>query len=316
MAARGVDNKQPGLPPSRREFGNGNSSGNKAARAIIFAGGRGTRLAPYTSVLPKPLMPIGERSILELVIAQLADCGIGDVTLCVGYLSHLIEAVIGDGATHGVDIKYVREEEALGTAAPLRLVDGLDETFIAMNGDVLTTLDYDELLRHHRESGSIVTIATRERPIQIDYGVLQLRANGDQVYKYIEKPHRTSTVSMGIYVLEPEALAYIPSEGPFDFPDLVKALLGAGERVSALRFDGLWFDIGRRDDYEQAVTSWLENEANGNNGHITAHNNGRHANGRNNGNAGRQPFNDEAIVELALDGDSPRLRKKDNDGTE
>src|ERR1051326_4038141 len=123
-----------------------------AARAIIFAGGRGTRLAPYTSVLPKPLMPIGDRSILELVINQLSQCGIDDVTLCVGYLSHLIEAVIGDGAAHGVGIRYVREEEALGTAAPLRLVDGLDDTFIAMNGDVLTTLDYAELVRHHRRS--------------------------------------------------------------------------------------------------------------------------------------------------------------------
>src|SRR5215211_4732389 len=103
------------------------------ARAIIFAGGRGTRLAPYTSVLPKPLMPIGDRSILELVINQLSRSGIADVTLCVGYLSHLIEAVIGDGAAHGVEIRYVREEKALGTAAPLRLVEGLDETFIAMN---------------------------------------------------------------------------------------------------------------------------------------------------------------------------------------
>jgi NDP-sugar pyrophosphorylase family protein len=306
MAARRTEDKRPGLPLSARELRAANGNGNGATRAVIFAGGRGTRLAPYTSVLPKPLMPIGDRSILELVINQLSECGIEDLTLCVGYLSHLIEAVIGDGATHGVDIKYVREEEALGTAAPLRLVDGLDDTFIAMNGDVLTTLDYDELLRHHRDSGSIVTIATRERPIQIDYGVLHLRAKGDQVYKYIEKPQRTSTVSMGIYVLEPEALAYIPSEGHFDFPDLVKALLRAGERVSALRFEGLWFDIGRRDDYEQAVTSWLENAANGN-GHGGAHSNGngngKHANG--NGNGGGQTFNEEAVVELALDGDSP-----------
>jgi NDP-sugar pyrophosphorylase family protein len=293
---------------------NGKSNGkDQAVRAIIFAGGRGTRLAPYTSVLPKPLMPIGERPILELVIAQLAESGIADVTLCVGYLSHLIEAVIGDGETHGVNIEYVREEEALGTAAPLRLVEDLDTTFIAMNGDVLTTLDYEELLRHHRASGSMVTIATRERPIQIDYGVLHLRANGDEVYKYIEKPRRMSTVSMGIYVVEPEALAYIPAEGHFDFPDLVKALLRAGERVSALRFDGLWFDIGRRDDYEEAVSSWLENAGNGNgNGHHpTAYTNGNgngngsHVNGHMNGNGGGQPFNEEAVVELALDGDSP-----------
>jgi NDP-sugar pyrophosphorylase family protein len=302
MASRGVSNSR----ASRNGNSHRNGNGKAAARAIIFAGGRGTRLAPYTSVLPKPLMPIGERSILELVIAQLAECGIGDVTLCVGYLSHLIEAVIGDGDTHGVKIDYVREEEALGTAAPLRLVEGLEDTFIAMNGDVLTTLDYEELLRHHHDSGSIVTIATRERPINIDYGVLHLRANGDEVYKYIEKPQRMSTVSMGIYVLEPEALEYIPPEGHFDFPDLVKALLRAGERVSALRFDGLWFDIGRRDDYEQAVTSWLENAANGNgngNGYSAANGNGNgaHANGHRNGGSGK-PFNEKAVVGLALDG--------------
>jgi NDP-sugar pyrophosphorylase family protein len=274
MATRRLDNNGNGTRPSRDASPSNNGNENARVRAIIFAGGRGTRLAPFTSILPKPLMPIGDRAILELVIGQLAECGISDVTLCVGYLSHLIEAVVGDGAAHGVDVKYVREEEALGTAAPLRLVEGLSDTFIAMNGDVLTTLDYGDLLRHHRESGSIVTIATRERPIQIDYGVLHVRASGDRVYKYIEKPQRTSIVSMGIYVLEPEALAYIPPEGYFDFPDLVKALLRAREPVSALRFDGLWFDIGRRDDYEEAVTAWLASL--GQNGNGNGDGNGKH----------------------------------------
>jgi NDP-sugar pyrophosphorylase family protein len=275
MGATGSDNGYDVLAHVARPLnGNGaalNGSGHDAqgARAIILAGGRGTRLAPFTSVLPKPLMPIGDRSILELVISQLSESGVADVTLCVGYLSHLIEAVVGDGSTHGVNVTYVREQEALGTAAPLRLVEGLDETFFAMNGDVLTTLDFGELLRHHRQSGSIVTIATRERPIQIDYGVLHLRPTGDRVYKYTEKPKTISTVSMGIYVLEPEALEYIPPEGHFDFPDLVKALLRARQPVGALRFDGLWFDIGRRDDYEEAATAWLQAtiERNGN-GHV------------------------------------------------
>jgi NDP-sugar pyrophosphorylase family protein len=275
MGAPGSNNGNGSAQLQRTYNANGNGTGGAypPARAIIFAGGRGTRLAPFTSVLPKPLMPVGDRSILELVINQLADCGIADVTLCVGYLSHLIEAVVGDGEAHGVKIAYVREEEALGTAAPLRLVEGLDSTFIAMNGDVLTTLDYEELLRHHRESGSIVTIATRERPIQIDYGVLHIGKAGGRVYKYQEKPQKTSTVSMGIYVLEPEALSYIPPEGYFDFPDLVQALLRAREPISALRFDGLWFDIGRRDDYEQAVAAWLEAAA-GQNGHGNGNGNG------------------------------------------
>jgi NDP-mannose synthase len=230
----------------------------RGVQAVVFAGGRGTRLAPYTSVLPKPLMPIGERSILELVLGQLASCRITDVTLCVGYLSHLIEAVLENRPADGVRIRYVHEQEALGTAAPLRHVPALDRTFIAMNGDVLTTLDYGALVRSHRRSGNMLTIATRERPIQIDYGVLQLGSNGrkNRVDAYLEKPKMNSTVSMGIYVLEPDALEYIPPTGRFDFPDLVHALLQSGEQVGAYRYNGLWFDIGRREDYEQAVSAW------------------------------------------------------------
>jgi len=229
-------------------------------KAVVLAGGKGTRLAPYTSVLPKPLMPIGDRSILELVIGRFATFGITDVTLCVGHLSHLIEAVLDSRREDGVLIRFVREEEALGTAAPLRLVEGLDRTFIMMNGDVLTTLPFDGFIRHHRRNRNALTIATRERRIQIDYGVLHLGENGrrNQVAKYVEKPQMTSVVSMGIYALEPEALKYIPANGYFDFPDLVQALLRAGEKVGAYRYEGLWFDIGRRDDYEEAVAAWSE----------------------------------------------------------
>jgi len=229
-------------------------------RAVVLAGGKGTRLAPYTSVLPKPLMPIGDRSILELVIGQLRDCGVTDVSLCVGYLSHLIRAVLDNSRQDGVSISYVQEEEALGTAAPLRLVDGLNSTFIAMNGDVLTTLDYKDLVRQHRRDRNLLTIATRARPIQIDYGVLHLGTNGNsnRVKRYVEKPKMTSTVSMGIYVIEPRALSYIPQTGYFDFPELVHALLAADERVGAYKYEGMWFDIGRRDDYERAVSAWID----------------------------------------------------------
>ena len=229
-------------------------------KAVVLAGGKGTRLAPYTSILPKPLMPIGDRSILELVIGRFATFGITDVTLCVGYLSHLIEAVLENRRDDEVKIRFVKEEEALGTAAPLRLVEGLDRTFIAMNGDVLTTLPFDGFIRHHRRHHNVLTIATRERRIQIDYGVLHLGDNGrrTRVAKYVEKPQMTSVVSMGIYALEPEALQYIPASGYFDFPDLVQALLNAGEPVGAYRYDGLWFDIGRRDDYEEAVEAWSD----------------------------------------------------------
>jgi NDP-sugar pyrophosphorylase family protein len=207
-------------------------------------------------------MPIGDQAILEIVIGQLKNSGISDVTLCVGYLSHLIRAVIGDKTTSGVDITYVLERDPLGTAAPLRLVPDLDSTFIVMNGDVLTTLDFNHMLNVHYEQGNLVTIASHQRLIKIDYGVLNLGLNGsaNRVLEYVEKPEMTSAVSMGIYVLEPEAIRYIPETGYFDFPDLVRALLAADEPVGAYLFDGLWFDIGRRDDYERAASAWLGDE--------------------------------------------------------
>jgi NDP-sugar pyrophosphorylase family protein len=224
---------------------------------VILAGGRGTRLLPYTSVLPKPLMPVGDQSILEIVVGQLADCGVRSVHLCVGYLAHLIRAVFDHRAPRDVAITYVYEDDALGTAAPLRLVDGLDRTFIAMNGDVLTTLDYRELVADHREQGNILTIATHNRSIKIDYGMLHLDVAA-RVQAFEEKPEIVSPVSMGVYVMEPEILAYIPESGRFDIPELVQALLARGEPVGAHRHSGMWFDIGRTDDYEQAVAAWAE----------------------------------------------------------
>ena len=238
-------------------------SGAGSTRAVILAGGRGTRLAPYTSVLPKPLMPVGDRAILELVVDQLEACGITDITFSVGYLSHLIRAVFDNRDNGGVDIRYVHEPSALGTAGPLRLVEGLDDTFVVMNGDVLTTIDYRELVRYHREHGNAFTIATRERAIKMDYGVLHLDGKIDptgklrRIVAYEEKPEILSTVSMGIYVLEPEVLDLIPREGPFDVPDLVHAALERGLPCGAYRYDGLWFDIGRQEDYEQAVATWF-----------------------------------------------------------
>jgi NDP-mannose synthase len=223
---------------------------------VILAGGRGTRLAPYTSVLPKPLMPVGEQSILEIVVDQLAACGARKVNLCVGYLAHLIRAVFDHRSRPDVTINYVHEEDALGTAAPLRLVDALDRTFITMNGDVLTTLDYRDLLRYHREQGNVLTIATHSRSIKIDYGMLDLDLEA-RVRGFEEKPEIVSPVSMGIYVMEPEVLEYIPLATKFDFPDLVQTLLRSGKRVGAYRYGGVWFDIGRADDYQEAVSTWM-----------------------------------------------------------
>lgn len=232
-----------------------------STRAVILAGGRGTRLAPYTSVLPKPLMPVGDCSILEIVLGQLATSGVKDITLCVGYLSHLIRAVLNDHASSGLRIEYVHEEEPLGTAGPLKLVEGLDDTFLVMNGDVLTTLDYRDLVRHHRECDSVLTVATQERKVKIDYGIVHTDED-NRLVGFEEKPEISAAVSMGVYVMEPEVLDYVRGEH-MDFPELVEALTGDGARVMTYPYDGLWFDIGRHDDFQLAVTAWAES-VNGN----------------------------------------------------
>ncbi|MGZ4334116.1 MAG: sugar phosphate nucleotidyltransferase [Gaiellaceae bacterium] len=232
---------------------------DSAVRAVILAGGRGTRLAPYTSILPKPLMPIGDRAILELVVDRLAACGITDITVSVGHLAHLIRAVFDNGAHRGVNIEYVHEDVELGTAGPLRLVDGLDETFLVTNGDVLTTLDYGALVESHREAGNIMTIAAHRRVVKLDYGVLHV-ADGQPastVTGFDEKPELSELVSMGVYVLEPDVLELIPKGARFDVPELVRDLLSRNLRVGTLLHPGVWFDIGRHEDYEAAVQTWL-----------------------------------------------------------
>ena len=259
-----------GAPPTARRVGSGSPRANapvgddslNSTRAVVLAGGRGTRLAPYTSVLPKPLMPIGERAILEIVVEQLEAHGIKDITFCVGYLSHLIRTVFDNRANGHVNISYAQEEGLLGTAGPLRLVDGLEQSFIVMNGDVLTTLDYRDLVRHHREAGNAITIATRERTIKIDYGVLGVENTPTpaRIIRFEEKPEVRSIVSMGVYVFEPWVLEYVPPGEHYDFPELVQSLLIHGERVGAYPFDGPWFDIGREGDYVRAVDAWTKGD--------------------------------------------------------
>jgi len=236
-------------------------------RAVVLAGGKGTRLAPYTSILPKPLMPIGEKAILEIIIDQLAAQRFAEVILCVGYLSHLIRSVIEQRADDNVSIRYVHELAAQGTAGPLRGIDGLDDTFIVMNGDVLTTLDYGEFVRAHEESGNALTIGTVKRTTKVNYGVLHLDGSFDpsvrRVTAYEEKPEFVSMVSMGVYAVAPHVLDYVPPEGYFDFPDLVQTLLEADQQVGSYVYDGAWFDIGRHEDYEVAVDAWPRLTANG-----------------------------------------------------
>lgn len=223
-------------------------------RAVILAGGRGTRLQPYTSVLPKPLVPVGDLPILEIIIHQLTRAGFSPITLTLGYLGELIRAFVANRkslASRG-DITFVQEETPTGTAGSLKLVTGLSDTFLVMNGDILTSLDYPRLLEFHRASGAILTIATHRKNLQIDLGVLQLDPGQTRVRGYDEKPSFTFPVSMGIYVYEPAALDYIPADQYFDFPTLVLRLLAAGEEVACYLEDCIWLDLGRPEDLAHA----------------------------------------------------------------
>ena len=227
-------------------------------RAVILAGGRGTRLQPYTTVLPKPLVPVGDRPILERILDQLAAAGIMDVDLCVAHLGELIRAYFNEsGATPaGMTLRWHWEDEPLGTAGALRVVPDLSGTFLAMNGDVFTNLDYGALIDYHRERDAALTVAMHPRRVEIDLGVIE---NSDGfVSGYREKPSLDYEVSMGIYVYDARALGYLP-DGPCQFPELVERLLAAGEPVAAYPAnDTEWFDIGTLGELERATARLTE----------------------------------------------------------
>lgn len=220
-------------------------------KAIVLAGGRGTRLAPYRLMFPKPLLPIVDMPILEIVIRQLKRFGFDDITLAVGHLGKLLMAYFDDGSRFGVHITYSIEEHPLGTAGTLALIDDLDTPFLVMNGDVLTNLDMGALYRYHQEQQASTTIAMHKRSVKIDLGVIQ--TDGDhRISGYNEKPIYQYHVSMGIYIFEPRVMTYIPSGIHMNFPDLVLRLIAAKEKVMGFHYEGYWLDIGRPDDYAQA----------------------------------------------------------------
>jgi NDP-mannose synthase len=221
-------------------------------RAVILAGGKGTRLAPYTTVIPKPLVPVGNRPILAIVLDQLARYGFERIDVSVGHLGDLIKAYFDEiGAPEGVDLRYTWEREPLGTAGALRLVDGLDEPFLAMNADVLTTLDYGKLMKAHTSGDAPLTIATHRQDVTMELGVIE--SENGLVTGYLEKPEMHFDVSMGVYAYDPRALDFIPADRHFDFPDVVLALLDASEEVRTFVSDAPWFDIGTHDSHEAAM---------------------------------------------------------------
>ena len=221
-------------------------------RAVILAGGRGTRLRPYTVVLPKPLMPIGDYPILEVVIRQLAHDGFDHITMAVNHQAELIRAFFGDGSKWNLRIDYSLEEKPLGTIGPLRLIPDLPPHFLVMNGDVLTDIDFTEFHRAHTDANRLFTISSYEREQNVDFGVL---VSGDDglLRDFKEKPTSIFEVSMGVYMVSREIIPLIPIGQPYGFDDLMHDLLRAKRLVHVSRFGGYWLDIGRPDDYMKAI---------------------------------------------------------------
>jgi NDP-sugar pyrophosphorylase family protein len=219
--------------------------------AVVLAGGEGTRLHPYTTVFPKPLMPVGGVPILEILLRHLCRCGVTDVILTTGYLAYLIEGYFGHGSQFDLNIDYLHEDEPLGTAGPLaRLAGRLQNDFLVVNGDLLTDLDFSRLMRHHRDTGAAVTVSTYHKTEKINLGVLRITDTG-RVLRYDEKPTLDFEVSMGVYAMTPEILHRIP-ETFYDMPTLISDLLTDHVHVASYRHTRTWLDIGCPDDYHRA----------------------------------------------------------------
>ncbi|MGG5817785.1 nucleotidyltransferase family protein [Falsiroseomonas sp. HW251] len=227
-------------------------------KAVIQCGGKGTRLRPYTMVLPKPLMPVASKPVLELLLSWLRRNNIRDVYITTGYLGHLIKSFCKDGEQWNLRIRYTEEREPLGTIGPLcMLKDELDEPFMVINGDVLTDLSLSSFAEYHRRQGNLVTVATKLRRTKTEFGVIE--QTGGRIKSFKEKPVLTNLVSMGIYCMDPGVLSYIPMGLPFGFDDLILCLLAEGVPTGTFLHDGLWLDIGRIEDFQTAQSlEWDE----------------------------------------------------------
>ena len=225
--------------------------------AVIQAGGKGTRLQPYTFIMPKPLMPVGGLPVLEILLKWLRRWGVKRTFVTVGYLGHLIRSLCGNGNGWGMEISFSQEPEPLGTVGGLRLLkDQLDETFLTVNGDLITDLDLNDFVYHHKRCGGLLTIAVTEKNIKVDLGVLESLEG--VVTNFREKPVMRFEVSMGIYCMEPEIIDLIPQGVPFGFDDLVHEMLRQHSPVHVYKHKGLWMDIGREEDFRHAQSYFLK----------------------------------------------------------
>jgi NDP-sugar pyrophosphorylase family protein len=218
--------------------------------AVIMAGGFGARLRPLTDNLPKPLLPIGERPIMELTVEQLRDAGIRRLYVTTHYLPEKIMDHFGDGRSFGIKITYVREDNPLGTAGALGLIEKTDQSLLLINGDIITKLDFRAMWAFHRVNKAALTVAVRQHELQVPYGVME--SEGIYLRQVREKPRFSFLVNAGIYLLEPVALGYIPAGERFDMTDLMQSMLHNRQMIANFPIPGYWLDVGRHADYKQA----------------------------------------------------------------
>jgi NDP-sugar pyrophosphorylase family protein len=228
-------------------------------RAVILAGGKGTRLKPYTISLPKPLVPVGEMPIIEIIIRQLAKSGFNHVTITVNHMAEIIRAYCGDGTKWGITIDYSLEDKPLSTMGPLKLIHDLPENFLVMNGDVLTDLDFGKFYNEHVENENIFTVSAYTRDQKVDYGVLEIGSD-NKLVNFVEKPTNQYNVSMGVYMANKKILDYIPENQLYGFDHLMIDLIKFQHPATVKVHDGYWLDIGRPDDYEKACNDFEENK--------------------------------------------------------
>ncbi len=228
-------------------------------QAIILAGGKGTRLKPYTTILPKPLVPVGEYPILEIVVRQLKHAGFSEVIISTGYLAQLIEAYFGNGKKWDIDIKYVCEEKPLNTAGALKLIKNLKDNFLVMNGDILTDMNFAEIMRLHLKNRPHATIATARRKMHSEFGVLEIDSSGF-LKNYTEKPIHQYIVSTGVYTLSRVTVDLIQNNEVIGMPELFIRLISEGKKVLCHESEASWLDIGRVQDFEMAQEEFAQNK--------------------------------------------------------
>lgn len=219
--------------------------------AIILCGGKGSRLRPFTNIIPKPLMPVGDYSVLEIIVKQLKNFKFDKITLCIGYKGNLIKSFFGDGQNYGIKINYVSEKKPLGTMGPLNLIQNLENNFILMNGDILTDLNYSNFFLSHVNKKNFFTIASYIKSNKVDLGVLKIQNN--VLIDFQEKPIQKFQVSMGVYAMNKSVLKYIKKKEPFGFDDLMLKMLKKNVEISIYKHYGSWLDIGSHKDYNKAI---------------------------------------------------------------